>query len=137
MTVIDYVDMARSEGLWTLDELCARVALALSSGYEGQSNGQVREVPDGRTIRYYATLGLVDRPAEFRGRTALYGRRHLLQAVAVKRLQARGLPLVRVQVELLGLSPRALARLDTVRVALCGVEAGQPGAVALGIVNCS
>lgn len=103
--------MSRNGPSWKLDELCSKVAFALESGYQGQRNGQVREFPDARTIRYYATIGLVDRPAGFRGRTALYGRRHLLQVVALKRLQARGLPLARIQEELLGLSPKALERL--------------------------
>ena len=65
-------------------ELGTLVARALSVDYPGQSNGQVRDVPDRRTIRYYTTLGLLDRPAEMRGRTALYGQRHLLQLVAVE-----------------------------------------------------
>src|SRR5690348_15034744 len=73
--------------LLTLDELSARVALALADHYEGQASARVRDVPDVRTIRYYTTLGLIDRPAALRGRTALYGRRHLLQLVAIKRLQ--------------------------------------------------
>jgi len=101
--------MARQE--FTLQELSARVERALSRDYSGQENGRVREVPDARTIRYYTTLGLVDRPAAFSGRTALYGRRHLLQLVAIKRLQARGLSLAGVQEELLGLSDSALARI--------------------------
>ena len=49
--------------LWTLDELGARVALALAVGYDGQANDRVHELPDRRTIRYYTTLGLIDRPA--------------------------------------------------------------------------
>jgi DNA-binding transcriptional MerR regulator len=97
--------------LWTLDELSAQVALSLSVGYEGQASGRVREVPDRRTIRYYTTLGLLDRPAARRGRTALYSRRHLAQLVAVKRLQTRGLSLVEIQARLLGLSDRKLAEL--------------------------
>lgn len=96
-------------GLWTIDELGAEAALALSVGYEGPPNDRVREVPDRRTIRYYASLGLVDRPAEMRGRTALYGRRHLMQLVAIKRLQARGLSLAEVQEKLLVLTDAALA----------------------------
>ena len=81
-----------SESLWDLDELCAQVALALAADYAGQASGRVRDVPDGRTIRYYTTLGLVDRPVAVpgKGRTAFYGRRHLLQLVAIKRLQAQG-----------------------------------------------
>lgn len=97
--------------LWTLDELTAQVALALSVGYEGQTSGRVREVPDIRTIRYYTTLGLLDRAAAMRGRTALYGPRHLLQLVAIKRLQAEGLSLSEIQRRLLGISDDALRRI--------------------------
>lgn len=103
--------MQRRETLWTIKELGAQVALALSGGYEGQQNGRVREVPDVRTIRYYTMLGLLDRPAEMRGRTALYGRRHFLQLVAIKRLQARGLSLSEVQQRLFGLTDQALEQL--------------------------
>src|SRR5262245_10622507 len=96
---------------WTIDELGARVALALSADYEGAPSGRVRALPDRRTIRYYTTLGLIDRPAQMRGRTALYGRRHLLQLVAIKRLQAHGQTLAELQQQLLGLSDAGLARL--------------------------
>jgi MerR HTH family regulatory protein len=105
---------SRTEPNWTIDELGAQVALALSVGYEGAPDSRTRDVPDRRTIRYYTTLGLIDRAAEMRGRIALYGRRHLLQLVAIKRLQARGLSLVEVQEHLLGLNDAALARLARV-----------------------
>src|SRR5438552_968897 len=97
--------------LWTIDELSAQVALALSVDYAGPGNGRVRGVPDLRTIRYYATLGLIDRPAAMRGRTALYGRRHLMQLVAIKRLQAKGTTLAELQAKLVGLSDAELATL--------------------------
>jgi DNA-binding transcriptional MerR regulator len=103
--------MPNTSGLWTIDELGSQVALALAENYNGTANGRVRAVPDLRTIRYYTTIGLLDRPAEMRGRTALYGRRHLLQLVAIKRLQARGLALAEIQRQLLGLSDTALAEL--------------------------
>ncbi len=99
---------------WTLDELCARVPLALAGDYTGQASGRIRDVPDQRTIRYYATLGLLDRPAEMRGRTALYGPRHLRQLVAIKRLQTHGLSLAEIQARLLGLSEESLAGLAQV-----------------------
>ena len=95
---------------WTLDELAERVDAALAVGYDGQSSGRVREVPDQRAIRYYTTLGLVDRPIARRGSTVLYGPRHLLQLVAIKKLQARGLPLARIQVELAGATDEQLQR---------------------------
>ena len=70
------------ESFWTIEELGERIAEALGGqGYDGVPSGRVRDVPDLRTIRYYTTLGLLDRPAAMRGRTALYGSRHLLQLV--------------------------------------------------------
>ena len=104
--------MTLSHGpLWTLDELSAEVASCLAVDYPGQANGRVRDVPDIRTIRYYTTLGLIDRPAQMRGRTALYGRRHLLQLVAIKRLQAKGLSLAEVQSRVVGQTNAVLGRL--------------------------
>src|SRR6516225_5681107 len=103
--------MNAAEPPWTLDELCAQVALALAVNYTGTNNGRVRDVPDRRTVRYYTTLGLIDRPAAMRGRVALYGRRHLLQLAAIKRLQSRGLSLTEVQSRLLGLTSGALEEL--------------------------
>jgi DNA-binding transcriptional MerR regulator len=103
--------MTKPIALWTIADLTAQAALALSADYEGSANGRVRDVPDRRTIRYYTTLGLLDRPAEMRGRTALYGKRHLLQLVAIKRLQARGLSLAEIQQQLLGATGTVLQRL--------------------------
>jgi DNA-binding transcriptional MerR regulator len=97
---------------WTLDELVARVAAALASPvYPGAPNGRVREVPDRRVVRWYTTIGLVDRPAAHRGRTALYGPRHLVQLVAVKRLQADGRSLTEIQARLAGATDATLRRL--------------------------
>jgi DNA-binding transcriptional MerR regulator len=98
------------EPRWTLDELAERVDVALAVDYAGPPSARVRAVPDRRAIRWYTTIGLIDRPVAHRGRTALYGPRHLLQLVAVKRLQASGLPLVAIQQELAGATDTQLAR---------------------------
>jgi len=103
--------MQSRKPLWTLDKLCDRVERALAGDYAGQASGRVRDVPDRRTIRYYTTLGLIDRPAAMRGRTALYGVRHVLQLAAIKRLQAQGLSLADVQARLVGLTDAALHHL--------------------------
>ena len=103
--------MDQAHAPWTLAELTDRVAEALAVGYRGQRSGRVRDVPDQRAIRWYTTLGLVDRPAAMRGRTALYGRRHLLQLVAIKRLQAEGRSLAEVQVELAAAGDERLERI--------------------------
>jgi DNA-binding transcriptional MerR regulator len=113
-------------GSWTLGELTARVAAALAVGYRGQSSGRVRDLPDQRAVRWYTTLGLVDRPSAMRGRTALYGRRHLLQLVAIKRLQAAGRSLAEVQQELAAASDERLEHLAD----LPTTAAAPPGMVA-------
>lgn len=105
-----------SDELWTLEQLSDRVADLLADGYEGQRNGRVRELPNGRTIRWYTTIGLVDRPLANRGRVALYGPRHALQLAAIKQLQARGLSLAQIQERLLGISDEELADLARTRI---------------------
>jgi DNA-binding transcriptional MerR regulator len=100
---------------WTLPELVAEAASWIATLPEPK-NGQVRAVPDERTIRYYAALGLLDRPAAMRGRTALYSRRHLAQVIAIKRLQGAGKSLADIQTMWPTLDDLTLARLTGVRV---------------------
>jgi DNA-binding transcriptional MerR regulator len=114
------------EPLWTLRELAAEVATQLARNYEATENGQVRPVPDERSIRYYTTLGLIDRPASMRGRTALYGRRHLAQLVAIKRLQAVGKPLAEIQRLLPSVDDATLSRISG--VVLAGAKRSRPAA---------
>jgi DNA-binding transcriptional MerR regulator len=84
----------------------------------------VRDVPDRRAVRWYATTGLVDRPSAMRGRTALYDKRHLLQLVAVKRLQSEGRALADIQAELAGATDQTLAAIARVPDGL--LESGDP-----------
>jgi hypothetical protein len=116
---------------WTLDELAARVSAALGAAdYPGAPNGRVREVPDRRAIRWYTTIGLLDRPAGMRGRTALYGPRHLGQLVAIKRLQAQGHSLAEIQGELVGATDATLwqlAGLDPEQTSGQTPEQARPG----------
>lgn len=87
---------------YTLDELVSAAAAWLGAAAVVHPDERVRELPDARTLRYYQTLGLLDRPLRYEGRAAVYGARHLLQALAVKVLQAQGLSLAQVQAALLG-----------------------------------
>ncbi|MEV1174462.1 MerR family transcriptional regulator [Nonomuraea sp. NPDC049784] len=92
---------------WTIGELAERAARALRGG-AAPVNGRVRDVPGERLIRWYTTIGLVDPPLTRRGRIAQYGRRHLLQLVAVKRLQAAGHSIAQIQAALAGATDRML-----------------------------
>src|SRR3954454_22673960 len=100
--------------MWTLDELVDRVGQALATQYPGPPNNRIRDLPDRRAVRWDTTLGLVDRPAAMRGRTALYDGHHLLQLVALKRRQAAGRTLAQIQAELTGATDTELAAVAAV-----------------------
>lgn len=105
----------------TLEELAEAVERELGRrGFLGaQSDGRVSPAPDARTVRYYTTLGLLDRP-RIVDRQARYGRRHLLQLLAIKALQGESLPLAQIQERLYGRSEAELA-------ALLDAAGGTPG----------
>jgi DNA-binding transcriptional MerR regulator len=102
-----------------LPELVAEVAARIAA-LPAPRNGQVRAIPDDRTVRYYATIGLLDRPSTMRGRTALYGKKHVAQVVAIKRLQAMGRSLSEIQTLWPTLDDRTLARMSGVELPAVG-----------------
>jgi DNA-binding transcriptional MerR regulator len=106
----------------SLEELAREVDRMLreKSLHGAQEDGRVAAAPDPRSVRYYGTLGLVDRPLIVE-RGARYGRRHVLQLVAIKALQAQGMPLAEVQRNLYGRSNSELeSLLNTVTIAPSG-----------------
>ena len=100
---------------WTIRELCQQVEDQLAED-DAPANGQVRAVPDERSVRYYTTLGLLDRPT-LRGRTAIYGARHLAQLVAIKRYQSEGKTLAEIQQMLPAMDDHSLARFTGIAIA--------------------
>src|SRR6188472_1844115 len=104
---------------WTIGELAERAVTVLADGESAQVSGRVRDIPNERLIRWYTTIGLVDPPLARRGRTALYGPRHLLQLVAVKRRQAEGRSIAEIQIELAAAPDETLVR-------IAGLPAGPP-----------
>lgn len=100
---------------WTISELSERVADALANRAD-VPGGKARAIPDERAIRYYTTLGLLDR-ATLRGRTAYYGGRHLAQLIAIKKMQADGASLAEIQELLPAIDDVALAELTGVAIA--------------------
>ncbi len=75
---------------------------------------RVREVPDERTARFYSSIGLLSPPTRFDGRRAFYGRRHLLELLAIKRLQSRGLTIRQIRDKLKHASLSDLTAISTV-----------------------
>ena len=82
-----------------LEGLCARAEAITGPGVTQGAETDARLAPriDPRTVRYWQSLGLVDRPAAYEGRRAIFGYRHLLQVVAVRLLQRQGSSLAQIQ----------------------------------------
>lgn len=107
-------ESSKNPELMSLEQLSQEVARLLQAEH-GISDSPARDqrvssLPDARTIRYYTTLGLLDRPF-IDGRQARYGQRHVLQLLAVKALQSMQFPLARVQEKLYGLTESELKSL--------------------------
>lgn len=96
------------EILWSLEELSQHSQQELLRRKIPNPGGRVSQVLSARTIRYYTSLGLVDRPLSYDGGVAKYGPRHLLQLLAIKILQAEYLPLPEIQKQLFGLTEQEL-----------------------------
>ena len=98
---------------WTLEELSSLADARL--GDLGLAcalpDGRVARAADPRTVRYYQSLGILDRPVSYEGHKARYGARHLLQLLSVKALQRLRLPLAEIQERLYGRSDAELEAL--------------------------
>jgi DNA-binding transcriptional MerR regulator len=93
----------------TLEQLSDEVEKQLKQRglLNAQHDGRVSAAPDGRTIRYYTTLGILEKPKVI-SRQAFYGARHVLQILAIKSLQGLSLPLGEIQARLYGKSDKEL-----------------------------
>lgn len=94
---------------WTIQKLQQHVEEALHIE-PANANGRVTPVPNARTIRYYTTAGLVDKPTIQSGQ-AHYKKRHLLQVLAIKRLQADGVSLDDIRSQIAGLADLKLRKI--------------------------
>lgn len=111
---------------WDLEELAQTASQVLPDMVGRQTRYKVTETPDLRTLRYYITQGLLDPPHYVAGR-ALYVRRHLLQIIAIKKLQSECLPIRKIREILPGLDDAGLEDLvgdRPVRPAAGGLGSG-------------
>lgn len=92
-------------------ELAGEAARILTESGLAQERGTVSEVPDERTIRYYLTEGLVPPADDKQGTASVFGYRHLLQLLVVKKLQSQHLPIRQIRELVDGRTERELERL--------------------------
>lgn len=91
----------------SLPALEQQLALLLDRLDPPSPDGRVTARPDARTLRWYQSRGLIDKPLHYDGRQAIYGYPHLIAVLAIKLLQSAGLRLDQVQERLAG-APFAL-----------------------------
>src|SRR5450759_4240664 len=102
------LEEACRKGPFDIDQLVVESARLIPLLAGEQSRYRVSVYPDDRTIRFYITQGLVDRPSEYRRGASVFGARHLLQVLAIKTLQSEYLPLRKVKELLAGLDDEGL-----------------------------
>ncbi len=111
---------------FTLEELAAGVQQWCDQHDVAPASGQAAEQLSERTIRYYRTLGLLDAPVSPAG--TRFTEKHRLQLIAIRLLQARGLPLRQIRELLYGRSLADLKEIERRGVA----ELDQAGARSFG-----
>ena len=94
--------MSAELGQYKDSELSLEGLVSVVQGFLDRSattpvDARVAEIPDARTLRYYQTIKVLDKPLRYDGRRAVYGYRHLLQALSVKLLQGQGYSLAQIQ----------------------------------------
>jgi DNA-binding transcriptional MerR regulator len=94
--------MKSSEQVFPLEELVSRVQAWCAQHGVRPANGQAAETISERTIRFYRTMDLVDPPVG--GTLGGFTEKHRLQIIAIRLLQAQGLPLRRIRELLYGRS---------------------------------
>ena len=104
---------------FTLEELAAEVQEWCEAHGVVPASGQASDQLSERTIRYYRSLGLLDAAVAAAG--ARFTQKHRLQLIAVRLLQAQGLPLRQIRELLYGRSLRDLQEIERQG----GVEARQ------------
>jgi len=94
---------------WTLPQLCSVAAAELDRRGAHQL-GALQPLQDSmRNVRYYVYLGLMDRPLGYTDEAPRFGKRHLIQLLAIRALQSQGASLATIQQQMRGANTLELA----------------------------
>lgn len=110
MTVTLFTVSIAAMKFTTVEELAAAVEAWCRENEIQPANGQASVAISPRNVRYYRSLGLLDAADADSVAASPYGEKHFLQLVAIRLLQAKGLPLTRIQQLLMGRSLDDLRR---------------------------
>jgi hypothetical protein len=94
---------------WNARGLAAHVTALVDSAGLRPTNASARAAPSARSVRFYVSHGLLDRP-EGAGTAATYGYRHFLQLLSIKIRQREGQTLETIKREMKDVTGDALER---------------------------
>src|SRR4051794_164392 len=94
---------------WNARGLAAQVTALVDAAGVRPTNASARAAPSARSIRFYVSNGLLDRP-EGTGTAATYNYRHFLQLLAIKIRQREGVTLDTIKKEMRELTGDSLER---------------------------
>ena len=94
---------------WNARGLAAHVTALVDSAGLRPTNASARAAPSARSVRFYVSHGLLDRP-EGAGTAATYGYRHFLQLLAIKIRQREGVTLDTIKQEMKDVTGDSLER---------------------------
>jgi len=94
---------------WNARGLAAHVTALVDSAGLRPTNASARAAPSARSVRFYVSHGLLDRP-EGAGTAATYGYRHFLQLLGIKIRQREGQTLETIKREMKDMTGDALER---------------------------
>lgn len=94
---------------WNARGLAAHVTALVDAAGMRPTNASARAAPSARSVRYYVSNGLLDRP-EGTGTSATYGYKHFLQLLAIKIRQREGQSLDKIKAEIAGMTGDVLER---------------------------
>lgn len=101
----------RHEKFVGVAELAMAVSQILAEIGPSQEKATVTQLPDERTVRFYLAEGLLSPAEEKQGTASVFNYKHLLQLLAIKKLQAEDLPIRKIKQLLDGLEEADLKRL--------------------------
>lgn len=90
---MDRIEDQKGQEYFGVKELADAAERVLAADGRMQEKGTVANYPNERTIRFYIGRGLLPPANDRRGSALVFGYHHLLALIAIKRLQADGMPI--------------------------------------------
>lgn len=107
-------------------ELADAAAQLVLQVVPAQNRGNVSDLPDERTVRYYLAQSLLSEPLGRKGSASIFGYHHLLELLVIKRLQSQNMRIKQIREQLGGKSTAELEALLEIPVSTAPLTEFEP-----------